>query len=113
MASLDNNTLNVNIKGLTIATYNVNGLRNAYKRNAILRSLKDLKFDVIALQETHLLENDMDIVKKQWSGPVIFAEGTNKSKGLCFLFSKSLMIDNVVTLTSRDRLLICTCKLKR
>ena len=106
----NNTTLNVNVKGLNIATFNVNGLRNTFKRNAILRSLKKLKFDIIALQETHLLENDIDVMQRQWSGPIIYSEGTNMSKGLCFLFRESFHADDIRVLTSSDRFLLCTVK---
>ena len=103
--------LDVNIKGLGIASLNVNGLRNTFKRNAIFEQLKNSRFDVTALQESHLLKEDINKIKSHWDGPIIFSEGTNNSKGLCFLFHKSFLEDDIETLHTSDRLLVCSVQI--
>ena len=101
----------VDIKSLKVATFNVNGLNNVTKQNSILNSLKKSNFDVIALQETHLLETDYYNINQAWEGKVLYAEGTRKSKGLCILFSKKIAEENIETIFTSDRFLLCAIKI--
>ena len=99
------------IKCLTISTLNVRGLRNNMKQNAILHQFKKLEFDIIAMQETHLLTGDIHQIESKWKGKCIFAEGTRNSKGLCFLFSKKLDKHEINIIYANDRILLCSLKL--
>ena len=42
---------------LKILTYNVKGLRCKHKRGKILTWLKDIEFDILAIQESHYMNN--------------------------------------------------------
>ena len=44
-----------------IATFNANGLRQTYKRKAVFHYLKQKKYDVILLQETHSTSADENL----------------------------------------------------
>ena len=72
------------ISGLNFLTFNSIGLRNKKKRLAVFKTLKEEKIDVIALQETYLLEIDSLTIDKEWGGKVFIAQGTNRSKGSMF-----------------------------
>ena len=86
---------------LSIASINVNGLRNNLKRNVIFEFLCRNKFSLIFLQETHSEENDEPVWSKEWQGKMHFSHGNRQSRGVAILtLEKSgLCIDNI----SRDK----------
>ena len=86
---------NVDIDKLNIASFNIRGLRRRKKMNAVIKSLKNSKFEIIALQETHLLKKDIEEFKQLWRDPIIYSEGTNLSKGLCILFNSYFKDKNI------------------
>jgi len=106
------NTTNCILEGrdiseLNFLTFNSIGLRNKKKRLAVFKTLKEEKVDVIALQETYLLEIDSLTIDREWGGKIFIAQGTNRSKGLMFLFSKSIEeLYNIEVLFSSDRLIL-------
>ena len=113
MAPCNDNTdsFDLEIKNLKISTLNVRGLKNNYKQNAILQAFKELDFDIIALQETHLCENEYFQIESKWDGPCLFSEGTNNSKGLCILFKNLFKNYKIETIFSNDRLLLCALEM--
>ena len=87
-------------------SFNTQGLNNKKKRNAILRNLKRENFTVVAIQESHLTERDIEIMNKEWGGIIHASHGTNRSKGLITLFNKSISPDNIKLLATTDRTII-------
>ena len=83
----------ITISLLTITTVNVNGLRNVSKRNILFDYLKDRKFDIVLLQETHSDYNDEVLWSRQWEGQISFNHGPNHTKGVAILTSKKSGID--------------------
>ena len=77
-------------QSLSICTFNARGMRNRQKCKTVLRLLKKKKYDVIALQEMHLMHNDLTLVKKNWGGHIEYAAGSNRSKGIGLLLVKKL-----------------------
>ena len=108
MAPCNDNTdsFDLEIKNLKISTLNVRGLKNNYKQNAILQAFKELDFDIIALQETHLCENEYFQIESKWDGPCLFSEGTNNSKGLITLFGKNVDFSKVTCVLENKRCLV-------
>ena len=103
--------METDIKNLKIATFNVNGMLNQFKKRAIMKSLKESRFNIIALQETHFVKSDYDsFMKANWKGPIIYSEGTAHSKGICILFDKIFADENVNILFSNDRFILCSLK---
>ena len=98
----------------SILTLNVRGLRNAKKRKCLFKIFKDGRYDIIALQETHLLESDVDVIKREWGENFHLCAGTTRSKGLLTLFSKNISMNEVTYILGTDRVLIsflnCTAK---
>ena len=97
---------NIADKQLKVATLNIRGLRNLKKRSAVFRTLRLEKLDVIALQETYLLDSDYDYVKKQWGGMIHQSSGTNRSKGLCTIFHSRFEEKDVQLIFKNDRMII-------
>lgn len=56
----------------------------------ILRSLKKLHVDVALLQETHLLTENFDRLKKNWVGEVIGFSGIGRKSGVIILIKKCI-----------------------
>ena len=69
-----------------IATFNANGLRQTYKRKAVFHYLKQKKYDVILLQETHSTSADENLWKCEWGGNILFSHGNSRSNGVAILF---------------------------
>ena len=108
MAPIPYNNFDVDVRQIKIASFNVNGIRTKIRLNAIFRSLRKSPYDIIALQETHLLKEDHGYLNRIWEGPIIHSEGTNLSKGLCILFSKYFHNKIIKILYASDRILICS-----
>ena len=77
---------------LKIITINTRWIVNNTKRRSLFYFLKKEKFDIICLQETHITNNNVDLWKKQWNGPLYFSEGTAHSKGQLILLRKNPII---------------------
>ena len=73
---------------LFLATVNARGLKQNTKRLAMFRYFKQQHYDIICLQETHFTKQDIPIWEKQWSGKIIYVEGTAHSQGEMILISK-------------------------
>jgi len=58
---------------------NVRGLKNSTKRKALFLFCKELKANLIFLQETHSGTADEKFWKQQWGDNVLYSHGTNYS----------------------------------
>ena len=92
---------------LHFLTLNNQGLRNIKTRKAIFRSFKLSNYDVIALQETYLMESDLDVLSLEWKGHFLLSEGTKWRKGLLILFNDRFSPDDVLTVFKSDRIISC------
>ena len=90
--------------GVSLCTLNVNGFRNTHKRKSIIRILKQNKYDIICLQETHVLNKDRDGWEREWGGLFFSCSNTNQSKGQITLFRKGFPY-KVSTIFSSERTL--------
>ena len=106
---MGDDTFDIDIQNLKIATFNVRGMRTNLKQDALIKSLSNLKLNIIALQETHLIQKDIDLLKNRWQGPIIHSEGTTCSKGLCFLFDNYFKNIKIDVIAKNDRFLLCSC----
>ena len=75
------------LMAITIATLNVNGLRNSQKREMVFDYLQRRKISVTFLQETHSEEKDEILWSRQWKGKLIFSHGNTSSRGVAILTS--------------------------
>ena len=65
---------------LNIACFKVNGLRQNIKRKSTFYHLKNKKFDIISLQETHSSIAEETLWQYEWGGKIIFPHGNSNSK---------------------------------
>ena len=91
---------------LSFLTLNVQGLRKFKTRRALFRYFKSSNLDVVALQETYLLNEDLEQIENEWDGTVHMSPATTKrSKGLLTLFSKSICKSKIKIILNEDRIL--------
>ena len=84
----------MNENSLSFFSLNVRGL-NAYKKRVTLFEwLKDSKFDIICLQETHFVKENEFIYNSRWFGNKFhcFSDSAH-SRGVTILFKKNLSIE--------------------
>ena len=92
---------------IKVSTFNVRGFMNKKKRVSILRRFKIDKLDIVGLQESHIVDdNIMKELSLQWGGKIHFSNGTNRSKGLITLFSSKYNDIDVKLLYKSDRIII-------
>ena len=105
-----NNKDQVSDNSLKIASFNVRGFRNRKKISSVISYLKKEKYDIISLQETHILKSEKQYLQSQWKGEVHISEYTTHSKGLCTLFSKKFQSENIKLVYESSRILISSVK---
>ena len=67
---LSRRLLLVNMAAFSIASLNVDGIRDDDKRARIFEYLKSLKYDFFLLQETHIQTEDIEAWSTEW-GPLL------------------------------------------
>ena len=74
---------------MLLHSINVNGLRNARKRQNVFNWLVKQKTDIALVQETHCeSEEKAQEWIKEWKGNTFWSHGTHLSKGVAFLFNE-------------------------
>ena len=77
---------NFNFKLLSL---NARGIRNFHKRKTIFTWIKKHKINIAFLQETYSSQEIENHFKLEWRGKMLFAHGTNRSKGFSFFSVKT------------------------
>jgi len=75
---------------LNLITYNAKGLDDFEKRRSVFVWLKELKADIIFLQESHSHKNKEKAWKREWGADIIFAHGESNARGVCILLKENL-----------------------
>ena len=94
---------------IKVLSANCQGLRNIEKRRDVLSYFKDKNANIVCLQDTHLIEDDMMAVKDLWNNEAILLnnnfeyeiQSCNKDKNgnyLNLLINLSSMTINLITL---------------
>ena len=85
---------------LQLFSINVRGLRSKRKRSHFFRLFKNLKYDIVCVQESYITEEVAEQWRKEWAGDLVFAPGTGHSSGLLILFRKGLQCSFTTKFTS-------------
>ena len=68
---------------ITLASFNIRGLKDFTKRNQFLNYIRTQRFDIVAVQETHLWDDFLvKTIESEWEGKSIFVKGEKRSKGI-------------------------------
>ena len=74
---------------IDIFSANVRGLRQHFKRVDIFDYIKGLKADIICLQETHLVQKDINILSKEWNIDYYLAGDSTNSRGVLIMLNNT------------------------
>ena len=89
-----------------ICSLNVRGLKTNIKRKALMRHLRKQSYDILALQETYLNEEEIKKFEKEMNLLYHHSCGIGRSKGLITVFSKNLDYKNIDLIFKSNRVLI-------
>lgn len=85
------------ISNLRLCSLNVNGLRDKKKRRTLFRNLKEKKYDIICLQETHSVKTQEKLWINEWGGgDLYFSHGQSNSKGVLIIVHKTFKGNTVL-----------------
>ena len=93
---------------LKISSLNINGLRKKFKQDIIFTRFNNLGFDIVFLQETHVI-NMTEAMKfsKLWEGKTFWSFGTTKSCGVGILLNKNFCFKLISEARDTDGRLLC------
>ena len=74
---------------IKVLSANCQGLRNMEKRRDVLSYLKDKNANIVCLQDTHLIEDDMMAVTDLWNNEVYINGGKTNSRGVAILLNNN------------------------
>ena len=77
------------LDNMILYSFNTRGLANNKKRNEVFQWLKRYNDGIILFQETHTDSVSEKYWQREWDGEIIFAHGTNNSKGVAILLPKN------------------------
>ena len=82
---------------IRVVSLNVQGFRDKNKRIDVMRYLGQLNPNIVALQDTHLIESDTNTLLELWNGKVILHGNKTNSRGVALLLDKNFEydIDNI------------------
>ena len=88
---------------LKFLSLNVNGLRDARKRQAVFARLRSECWDIVALQETHHIDSDEGKAWAAsgvgsllaWPGVSFWSHGTSASRGVALLFRERCVVEGI------------------
>lgn len=90
------------VKEINFMSINANGLSDVTKRRMLFKSLKKYRSSVFCIQETHLKESLLPVIKCQWgcNGVILSGDASNMC-GVAILLSRDL--DAEITVLEKDR----------
>ena len=74
---------------LDMISANIRGLRQHFKRRDIFEYIKNLKADIICLQETHLIQKDLNMLRKEWNVDYFIAGNSTNSRGVMIMLNNT------------------------
>ena len=72
---------------IKISSTNVRGMHDFQKRRVLLHHLRQKKFQIYCLRDTHFTESLEPYICAEWGGQILFSSHTSNSRGVCILFN--------------------------
>ena len=85
---------------LKILTLNCNGIADKLKKRDIFDRIRNTNCNIYFLQETHLKEDDEDLIRASWGYDVVVAGNSSNSGGTAVLFKNNFEFQ--ITRTLKD-----------
>ena len=76
-----------------VASVNARGLGGQHKRRDVLHYLKNMNFDIVLLQDTHLTIEKIPFFNSLWKGKTYHSCFTHNSRGTSILIDRNLQHD--------------------
>ena len=97
---------------LTIASINCRGLSDIKKRRDVFHFLRNQKYDVLFLQDTHITKDSTQYFNSLWKGKSYHSCHTNRSRGVSILINQRLQHELIeIKLSDDGNFIIVVCKL--
>ena len=77
---------------ISFLSWNVRGINDETKRKLVFGFLRNTKSNLMLLQETYSTKEVETRWTREWGNRIIFAHGTNHSKGVMILFKMELIL---------------------
>ena len=77
------------IRKFKICTYKVNGLGNSMKRKDVFDFLREKKYNIYMLQETHLKTDQENFIRSAWGYSVYLAGSASNKNGVAILLNNN------------------------
>ena len=74
---------------IKIISVNCQGLQDKKKRMDVLHYLSDYRPDILCLQDTHWISDDLKFVKNLWSGECLIHGIRTNARGMAILLGKN------------------------
>ena len=74
---------------IDIFSANIRGLRQQFKRRDIFDPIKNLRANIICLQETHLIQKDFNMLSKEWNLEYYIAGDSTNSRGVMVMLNNT------------------------
>lgn len=78
---------------INVSSWNVRGLNKIVKLKQVLGRIKQIKSTVCFLQDTHLVDEDVNKIRSRWPGQVFSSSFTTHARGVIILIHKSVPFD--------------------
>ena len=75
---------------IKISSTNCRGLGDYAKRKDVFNFLRNKKYGIYCLQDTHFTKNIEPYIKAEWGGEIVFNSYTSNSRGVCILFNNNI-----------------------
>ena len=74
---------------IKVLSANCQGLQNIKKRIDVLSYFKETNANIVCLQDTHLIDDDIMVVKELWNNDVYLNGGKTNSRGVAILLNNN------------------------
>src|SRR6056300_1290867 len=91
---------------ISLVTINAQGLRQAHRKQLAFNYLQS--FDIIMLQETHWTDDIQTDIERDWTGQILFNNGTDTARGVAILLHERLNASLTNTQSDRDGRILST-----
>ena len=74
---------------IKVLSANCQGVRNQEKKKNVLTYFKENKVNILCLQDTHLIENDIPELKKLWDAEIYLCGSKTSSLGVAVFLNNN------------------------
>lgn len=90
-----------------IASMNVQGIGDKAKRKDVLNYLRNKKYNIYCLQDTHFTDKEIKIIRSQWGYECFFSNFNSQSRGVAILINNNFDFKYIKTEKDDNGNLLC------